>query len=155
MLQESRVEEHCDEEQPLTSFSSLGVFEPPNKKRKKGQGTSAKQDELLQVACNFLKSKQKPPPLDDCDLIGNLWAVKLRAMSPLDRKTVEKKVNDFIAEVDIERLSVNPLCIDIPRQTQRTISGSSTVSASSMTNILCQEDSIECVATFFSNYNDD
>lgn len=122
-------DEHGDDSQstPTTSLSSMTPMPPPQK-RKKSMGPIAKQNELLQLACNYLSADSNistQEPEDEYLNIAKVWANKLKDLCPTQRKFAEKAINDILFEAGMGSLHRGSVQINI----QNSLVSPSTTSA--------------------------
>ncbi|XP_076292660.1 uncharacterized protein LOC143214947 [Lasioglossum baleicum] len=122
---------------PGTSYSTITSYPPPAKK-KKAHNSIAKQNELLQVACDYLsQSNTNNSSQDDEYLnIAKIWANKLKTLEPMQKRLAEKAIYEILFEAEMETLHRDSVQIN---QTQ--ILPGSSVSTSS-------------AAQYFANYTE-
>ncbi|XP_077292211.1 uncharacterized protein LOC143915433 isoform X2 [Arctopsyche grandis] len=96
-----------------TSLSSIQQrekhFSEPPRKKKRLLGTISQQTELLQKACSFLESSEKP---EENPIIVKLWYEKLQNLDPLQRLYAEKAINDILFEASLGTLERNSVKIN-------------------------------------------
>ncbi|XP_076298584.1 uncharacterized protein LOC143217826 [Lasioglossum baleicum] len=89
-----------------TSYSSISTYPPPTKK-KKGENSIAKQNELLQVACDYLaqSNTNNSSQEDEYLIIAKVWSNKLKSLEPMQKRLAEKAINDILFEAEMESLN--------------------------------------------------
>lgn len=97
-----------------TAKSSL---QPPQKKMRL-LGPIARQNQLIQKACSFLESSNKPQ--QEIPIIAKVWGEKLHTLSPQQRLFAEKAINDILFEASLETLHRNSVRINEYGNTDRT-----------------------------------
>ncbi|CAH1406662.1 unnamed protein product [Nezara viridula] len=122
--------------QQSDSLSSLTPYHPSFIKENEYQNLRSKQNELLELACDFLSNNHNGEAYDQCLLLGKIWAHKLRNLLPLDREIVEKKVSDIFFKAETGVLLNDSVETNVNRNSTPAPFGSSSDSAESETNYL-------------------
>lgn len=92
-----------------SSFSSINTrnIRPSTKSRPKA--TASKQNELLTLACHYLKTDDKGNKFDN---IAKVWADKLKELEPNQRMYAEKAINDIFFGASLNGLHKNSVKIN-------------------------------------------
>ncbi|KAJ8929673.1 hypothetical protein NQ314_017600 [Rhamnusium bicolor] len=80
--------------------------------RKRPKGPIAKQNELLALVCNYLKSPDKEDTNDEFENIAKVWAHKLRNLEPGQRMFAEMEINDILFEAGLNALHRNSVKVN-------------------------------------------
>lgn len=104
----------------MSSIKSPGV---PRGSRKRPVGPLAKQNELLSLACKFMKESNNDSSCkkDEYDDIAKVWAEKLRKLEPRQRMFAEKAINDVLFEATLQLLQKDSVKINDYRNSAQVL----------------------------------
>nr|CAD7433059.1 unnamed protein product [Timema monikensis] len=126
---EQHSEDHCGSPLPQTptvvttprpmaasSSSIVSLLSQQPDKKQKTQGPTAKQNELLSLACKYLANSSKEGNVNDEYLgITKVRAKKLKDVHPRQRLFAEKAINDVLFEVQLGTLHKDSVGDDVTR----------------------------------------
>lgn len=95
----------------ITSYSSITPYPRPPIKKQRVQGATAKQNELLKLACNYLSNSASEE--DEHLTLAKVWANKLKTLEPVQKKLAEKAINDVLFEAEMQTLHRDSVKINI------------------------------------------
>jgi hypothetical protein len=150
----------------ITSISSLVAKQLLAKSQKASPLT--RQNELLELACDFLKDSKTAGEEDEYLTIAKVWGNKLKFLHPIQRKRAEKAINDILFEAYMGNLQRGSVQINCQHQDSGLLSSGMTDNSSTpeyqysqpktqTKNVLPHSEQLHQksdAATFYTNFSD-